>query len=188
MSEETTYKRAPAPQSSPYLAVAPDGPTASVRRVEAEQLREITTALLVRASYHDAPVVIATIPEALSADRTDPRFRQLAADGATVVLLGRALERYVSETGREPHLVPLREDDPLWTEWNVVVCAADLRSAFVARAIEPSAAVQPPGGTYGWVTERDAASVARLARILLDRAPHLGLEIPPESTSDKGVA
>lgn len=180
------YVRAPAPQSSPYLTVAPDGPSSFVRLVPPAQLREITDAVMVRASYMDSPLVLATIPEALAGERDDARFAQMAAQGATVVLLGRNLDRYVSSTGREPHRVPLRADDPLWTEWNLIVCSASARTAFVARALDPSSALAPDC-PYGWVTERDPEAVGALARVVLERTPHLRLRVPTYSGPHAGA-
>ena len=67
------------------------------------------------------------------------------------------------------------------------MCSTEVRSAFLARATEPSAAVEP-GGAYGWATERDPDAVARVAGILLERTPHLGVQIPPWHRPSEGAA
>lgn len=169
------FVRAPAPQSSPFLESA-----AGLQRDTADRasLTELALACMQRAALTPpGTLVLVTLPERLREDSVATGFDQMAGAGLQVVVMGALIDRHVSEDGSRAHRVPLRKDDPLLREWNVVVVGATLRLAFLARA-EGGMAMHDPALVYQWGVVRAGAGVDRAAHHLLSRVPHLRLSLP----------
>jgi hypothetical protein len=95
----------------------------------------------------------------------------VAGAGVATVLMGAHVERKVAIERGRPHGVPLRDDDPLATEWAIVAAGPKGRVAFVARE-------DPEAGDWEWLLTRDPIAVGRAATCLLERTPHLRLRVP----------
>lgn len=167
------WVRKPSPQTSPFLVA---GASAMIPTTAAN-LRDSFSTTIARAALAEPGVVFANIPESQAEVRNDMRFRDMASNGHTVVLLGRELERHVSDDGSEPHQVPLRPDDPLWVEWSVIVCGPTLRTAFIAQAVDETAATTVDG-LFRWQRVSDPGLVEESARTVMERCPHLELRLP----------
>ncbi|HVB27267.1 MAG TPA: hypothetical protein VNE21_05085 [Mycobacteriales bacterium] len=169
------HLRAPAPQTSPLQEALAGRET---WRTPAAQLDELAGALLAQARLAvPGSLLLVSLPPHELARAHDPAYRQLCSQGVVVVLLARDLVRHVSESGREPHRVPLRGDDPLYLEWDVVLAGPDQRTGFLSRAVEEDSS-RLRAATHDWALLRDPEAVGRAAAALLLRTPHLQLQLP----------
>lgn len=164
-------KRAPAPSSSVYgraaAAVAADvRPPAGRSSLETRFRNVETTALMAGTTM--ALVVLpdaAVVPVALR-----DTLELLVKAGASALVLGRDIPRQIDRT----HVVtlPLRADDALKDEWALLALGPRKRVAFLARR-------EDDGDSWSWMLTRDPVAVQRAGTAILERAPFLGLRVPP---------
>lgn len=172
---KAAFRRAPAPTSSPFLEAAAGLQLAAA---DLPTLTDLALAVVQRARLSEpGSLVLLTLPLPRRAEARDPRYDAMVRDGLDVVLMGSEIERHVDSDRTRAHRVPLRPDDPLLREWNVVVCSPGYRLAFLARADEGSR-LAGDTAAYRWGVVRDAEQVGAAAALLLTRCPHLPLTLP----------
>lgn len=163
-------KRAPAPTSSVFGRAAAAGPDdarpAVERAVLTARMRSVETSALMPGTA----LALLVVPSRQVAADYAASCTQLAAGGATVVILGPDLPRDVSDPTR-PLTVPLRADDSLAQEWGLVACGPARRVAFLARREQDT-------DRWRWLITRDPIAVHRAASAILERVPFLRLRVP----------
>ena len=117
----------------------------------------------------DPPMVLASLQRAQHfTASTSARYRELAPSSALVAIFGRGLPK---DLGSGIRGVDLNPDDPLCTQWIVLILGPHHSAALIAREQDPTGSVPEPERRFDLAITYDRVLVTIIARSLLDRMP-----------------
>lgn len=156
---------------TPFDVVAPHG--RPVRRLKRELLaatRQLERRLMTRRVQ---TVLVSFQDRQHLTTRSREQYARLARDGAQVFAYARGLVPDYRPESWELRTVALLRDDPLVSEWDIVVLGDGLAEAFVARDLSPAAEVvgKDLDRPFSWTSTTDPALVQAAAEAMLSRVP-----------------